>query len=142
MRVISTIISTTIMASQGSSDSRFVKSSVIRGHHVYKAIWTPALREELIVKAEDGNVYDEHTMAVVKEGNVVGHMPRSISRVSWFFLKRGGRILCRVTGKRKLGVALEVPCKYIYIGSTRTVQKLKKIMDNEMSNELSLSCPS
>ena len=93
---ISTIISTTIMASQGSSDSRFVKSSVIRGHHVYKAIWTPALREELIVKA-DGNVHDEHAMAVVKEGNVVGHMPRSISRVSWFFLKRGGPILCCVS---------------------------------------------
>ena len=82
MRIISTIISTTIMASQGSSDSRFVKSSVIRGHHVYKAIWTPALREELIVKVEDGNVHDEHAIALVIEGNVVGHMPRSISRVS------------------------------------------------------------
>ncbi len=70
------------MASQGPPDSRFVKSSVVRGHHVYKAVWTPALREELIVKAEDGNAHDEHAMAVVKEGNVVGHMPRSISRVS------------------------------------------------------------
>ena len=127
------------MASQGPPDSRFVKSSVVRGHHVYKAVWIPALREELIVKAEDGNAHDEHAMAVVKEGNVVGHMPRSISRVSWFFLKRGGRILCRVTGKRKLGVGLEVPCKYIFIGSTRTVQKLKKIVDIEMSNELPLS---
>ena len=38
VRVISTIISTTIMASQGSSDNRFVKSSVIRSHHVNKAI--------------------------------------------------------------------------------------------------------
>ena len=85
------------MASQGSSDSQFVKSSVIRGHRVYKAICTPALQEELIVKAEDGNIHDERAMAVVKEDNVVGHMPRSISRVSCFFLKRGGRILCRVS---------------------------------------------
>ena len=50
-----------------------------------------------IVKAEDGNVHEECTMAVVKEGNVVGHMPCSSSHVSWFFLKRGGRILCRVS---------------------------------------------
>ena len=64
----------------GEPDSRFVKSSVVRGHHVYKAVWTPALREELIVKAEDGNAHDEHAMAVVKEGNVVGHMPRSLHR--------------------------------------------------------------
>ena len=64
----------------GEPDSRFVKSSVVRGHHVYKAVWIPALREELIVKAEDGNAHDEHAMAVVKEGNVVGHMPRSLHR--------------------------------------------------------------
>ena len=64
----------------GEPDSRFVKSSVVRGHHVYKAVWIPALREELIVKAEDGNAHDEHAMAVVKEGNVVSHMPRSLHR--------------------------------------------------------------
>ena len=103
------------MAIQGSSDNRFVKSSVIRGHHVYKAIWTPALPEKLFVKAEDGNVHDELAMAVVKDGNVDGHICPVRSHVSWFFLKHGGPILCCVTVKRKLGVGLEVACKYIYI---------------------------
>ena len=31
-------------------------SSVIRGQHVYKAIWTPYLSEEMVLAAEEGDV--------------------------------------------------------------------------------------
>ena len=38
------------MASQGSRET-YEKASVIRGHHVYKTVWTPFIGEELPLKA-------------------------------------------------------------------------------------------
>ena len=75
-------------ASQDSSVSStrtFEKPCVIRGHHIYKSIWTPVVGGILMLKTEDGNSYDAHAVAVIKDGCVVGHVPRSISNVSWFF---------------------------------------------------------
>ena len=44
---------------------------------------------------------NEHAVAVLKDGEIVDHLPRTISRVSWFFLRRGGCILCRKYRKVK-----------------------------------------
>ena len=38
---------------------------------------------------------------VLKDDEVVDHLPCTISRVSWFFLRRGGRIICRKYRKAK-----------------------------------------
>ena len=59
---------------------------MIRGHHVSKKFWTPYIGEELSLSCEEGNVYDKHAVAVRKaDCVVVGHPPREISRVFWFF---------------------------------------------------------
>ena len=108
----------------------YEKESVVRGHHVYKAIWTPVIGEELEVRTEDDNDHDQHAVAVVKDGVVIGHMPRLAAEVSWFFLKRGGSITCRITGNRKFGVGLEVPCMYVYSSCAKTVKKLSKLLDD------------
>ena len=108
----------------------FTVNSVVRGHHVYKSVWTPFLGEELVLEAEDGNEHDQHAVAVMKDATVVGHMPRYLLPVSWFFIKRGGTITCTITGHRKHGVGLEVPCDYTYKGSRRTIRKLKKVLDS------------
>ena len=55
------------------------------------------ISEELPAQAEDRNNHDEHTVAVTKGDCIVGHVPRTIARVSWLFLRRGGHIICRVT---------------------------------------------
>ena len=57
--------------------SSIEKESVVRGHHVYKAIWTPVIGEELSLRAEDNNEHDNHAVAVLKGRNVIGHVPRS-----------------------------------------------------------------
>ena len=54
------------MASLGSD--YYEKASVIKGHHVYKAVWTPFLGEELLVQPEDHNDHDEHAIAVTRDG--------------------------------------------------------------------------
>ena len=117
------------MASQGYC-AVYEKESVVRGHHIYKAIWTPVIGEELDVQTEDSNHHDQHAVAVVKDGVVIGHMPRLVAEVSWFFLKRGGSITCRITGSKKFGVGLEVPCIYVYSSSAKTVKKLSKLLDH------------
>lgn len=60
----------------------YTLSSVIRGHHVYKDFWMPYIHEELTVGTEEENLYDRHAVAVLKDGEVVGHMPCTISRLS------------------------------------------------------------
>ena len=77
------------MARQCASKS-YQKASIVKGHHIYKVIWTPEIGEELPVNCEYGNEHDEH---VLKDGEIVGHLLRTILRVLWFFLRRGGRII-------------------------------------------------
>ena len=82
------------------------------------------------MEREEGNEHDRYAVAVRKDGRVIGHVPRgSMSKISWFFLRRGGNITCKISGKRKRGHGLEVPCFYIYhCGSSKMVSKLKKLL--------------
>ena len=60
------------------------KDSFITGYHVYKTIWTHFLTETLSVETED-NQYDKYAVAALKAGMIVGHVPQSMSKVSFFF---------------------------------------------------------
>ena len=79
----------------------FCKESVVRGHHVFKRIWTPVVGEVLTVAREAGNTEDRFAVAVTKDDMVVGHVPREFSKLCWHFLRHGGTIACEVTGRRK-----------------------------------------
>ena len=61
------------MASQGSNYESYQKVSVVRGHHIYKVIWTPEVGEDLQLRPEDHNEHDTYAVAVVKGGSIVGH---------------------------------------------------------------------
>ncbi|MCG8623022.1 MAG: hypothetical protein MJE68_13635 [Proteobacteria bacterium] len=103
--------------------------SAVRGHHIYKRIWTPNIGEQLILQAEHGNTVDRFAVAVVKESNVVGHVPMEYSRIFWYFIqKRHSNIVCKITGSRRLsevsGKGLEVPCEYIFTGQQKHIEKL------------------
>lgn len=108
----------------------YERESVVTGHHVYKSIWTPGMNEVLQVQRETTNEHDQYAVAVLKSGTIVGHVPRSISRICWFFLGRGGHIICKITGHRRFGKGLEVPCVYIFRTScTKGFSKLKTLME-------------
>ena len=57
----------------------FKKDSIITGHHVGEATWTPFIKETLSVERGEGNQYNKYAVSVVKVGKIVGHMSRSIS---------------------------------------------------------------
>ena len=72
--------------------------NVIHGHHVYKCIWMPRLGEQLTLAPESDNDHDRRAVAVSKGSTVVGHVPRSLSRIVWCFLRRGGIGRSEVSG--------------------------------------------
>ena len=76
--------------------------SVVRGHHVFKSVWTPSLGEALSVKEEQDNEHDIFAVSVEKAGMIVGHVPHEVSRIFTFFIRHGGTIICE-TGHRRLG---------------------------------------
>ena len=51
---------------------------------------------------EDGNSEDLYTVAILKNGMVVGHVPQEL------FLQHGGTIQCIVTGNRNYGLGLDI----------------------------------
>ena len=57
----------------------FLHESVIRGHHIFKEIWTPRTEEIVQVRQEAGNRRDQNAVALLKaDGTVVGHVPSSL----------------------------------------------------------------
>ena len=67
------------MASQSAAaDDVYVLESVVRGHHVYKCIWTPHVGEQLRLKHEENNENDRRVVAVLKDSIDVGHFSMAL----------------------------------------------------------------
>ena len=88
------------------------------------------------------NVRENYTMikivyavATLMNGTIVGHLPRHISRLCSLFLRRGGRIMCIVTGGKMYSIdlpqgGLEIPCQLIFKGTPKEIQKLKNLLSD------------
>ena len=72
--------------------------SVIRGHHVYKAVWNPEVGEKLECYEDtrkEAKDYDKHSVGIFKlssekgKKTLVGHIPIELSSQRLFF--EGGR---------------------------------------------------
>ena len=121
---------------------------VVRGHHIYKDIWTPVIGEELTCRKEFGNIHDLHAVAIIRGGNVVGHVPCTISMPCSVFIRRGGVIRCVITGHRQYSLDLErggldVPCKFKFESSQNAIdQLLEKIRDAPVDSSVPTSITS
>ena len=94
-----------------SEREHFRLESTVRGHHIHKYTWTLLIGEVLQTATERLNEHDRFAVAIMKDENTVGHIPREISKVAWYFLQHGGEITCEISGRRG-PVFLEVPCTY------------------------------
>ena len=72
----------------------------VNGHHIYKNIWTPTLAEKLATTTEPENPYDKYAVKVLKESEVVGYIPRDLSKYYNSALLPGGTVECVVIGKK------------------------------------------
>ncbi len=91
------------MAEESATANQFVVKCSVRGHHVYKRIWTPRVGESLGTFCEEDNEHDKYAVAVHRDSSatIVGHIPREITRTCHFFLKSKGEITGEVSGKRR-----------------------------------------
>ena len=81
---------------------------VIRGYHVYKAIWTPEIGKILQCKQERGNLEDSYTVSVMKDYTIVGHVPHEKSHVMWYFIKHNLVVTCQVTNQQNMVKGLHI----------------------------------
>ena len=85
----------------------------------------------LLLKVESTNPYDDFAVSVVKDGALVGHVPKYVIRVICFFLKRVGSVeFCKVTSSRVnrgVGLGLEIPCTYKFYGRQDYLYRLQKL---------------
>ena len=75
-----------------------VKCSV-RGHQVYKRIWSSCVGEQFESFCKEDNEHDKYGMAVHLKNSltVVGHIPREITCTCHFFIKNKGEITGEVS---------------------------------------------
>ena len=85
---------------------------------------SPLIGELLTCQTEFGNPSDPYAVVVMYNNTsiVIGHVPRHISTVCHFFLRRNGNIICQVTGKRSYSSdlvqgRLEIPCTFTFSGT-------------------------
>ena len=121
-------------------EQTFFLEAMVRGYHVYQAIWEAALLEELPCQREVGNRHDPFAVAVVKANITVGHVPRKISSVCSIFLRRGGSITCQVTGGRRFSEdlsqgGLEIPCVLKFCGGVKETSKAEKLLKSSLDLE-------
>ena len=112
--------------------SEFIIDSAIRGFHVYMSLWMPGISEELSTVWETSNTHDRFAVAIRKGTLTIGHVSAEISKVCWFFLRRGGTIKCRVSTDRHRRSSLEqggleVAYELIFVADDqKLLKKLKK----------------
>ena len=86
----------------------FESESCVRGYHIYQELWEAAVGEDLECQRESGNTADAYAVSVLREGTIIGHLPRKISRVCTLFIRRGSRAIFHFdirtidTGSRRL----------------------------------------
>ena len=85
------------------------------------------VRNSWLVRSHAGNAHGKYAVGVMKGGIVVGHVPKEFSKIFWHFLTHGGTAICEVTGRRKKGKGLEVPCCYTFSGSSKQILRIKEI---------------
>ena len=74
----------------------------LRGYHVYRTVWSPLLNERLNTIHESSNNYDRYAVAATKDVSghsssvIVGHLPKEISRVTWYIMQYGATVTVRV----------------------------------------------
>ena len=117
---------------------RVMFQRIIRGHHVYKSIWSPYAGETLMAYSEDrpeALEYDKFAVGInkIKEKEkdmeerkeLVGHFPVELSSLIYHFLNASSenRMTVEVTGKRKREVGLVVPAKFYSLTKDKTTAK-------------------
>ena len=87
----------------------------------------------LFARRENDNDYDRFSVAIVKEQEVVGHVPRRISNIIFFLgYDENNIVSCEITGQhinRRAGLGIEVPCVYRFRGHGTHITQSQEFLE-------------
>lgn len=119
--------------------------SWIRGYHAYKDSWEVEIGEDRELQHEPKNLQDKNAIAVIRDEEVVGHMPwalasskQGIGIVRHFLTKPESKGTVKAEGKavnRGGEYGTEVLCVYRFTGQQKYVGMLRNLLD--LQNNLS-----
>ena len=86
-----------------SGKQQFEITCASRGFHVYRELWKPKFGQNLQVKQEIGNLHNPFAIFLgakipgkLTDFDIVGHIPREISRFCHYLVNYGGKIEAQV----------------------------------------------
>ena len=85
-------------------ENEFNVRCCIRGYHIYQTQWNAEIGARLTTALETRPgplVEDKYVFAVIDNEKTVGHVPKFLTKLTFFFLKIGGKLHITVTGPRK-----------------------------------------
>ena len=115
----------------------FETNSTVMGSHEYQSKWDPLIDEILEARMEPANEIDKYAVAVYKDEEIVGHLPKGrtgkFAKMIFYFLKSETLCSCRVkvTGKRiNLGdnKGMRIPCLLQFSGPNVNIDILEKLL--------------
>ena len=95
----------------------------IRGYHIYNwTQWTTEIGSILTSEPEKrpgALVEDKYAIAIISNNQTVGHVPKFLSKLTFFFLKHGTTLTVKVTRERRYSFDLpqggmEIPAEFSY----------------------------
>ena len=120
-----------------SNHSReFSAACCIRGYHIYSwTQWTAEIRSILTSEPEKrpgALIEDKYAIAIISNNQTIGHVPKLLSKLTFFFLKHGATLTVKVTGNTN-GVYLQIRKEGTYwpneredIGGEKEIWREKK----------------
>ena len=93
-----------------------------RGHHVYQKESEAEIGSKLTAQYETrpgALVQDKYAIALKQKDVIVGHIPKFLSKITYFNLKHGGHLLVEIIRKRQYSKDLpqggmELPALYVF----------------------------
>ena len=93
----------------------------------------------MILQKEPTNVKDRLAVSVQKEGQVVGHVPRNLAPLLFYFLDRdvnkGFAEVTAVPLNRGAGMGIEVPVIFRLYGPELYVKRLKDMIKRDLDTD-------
>ena len=85
-------------------EKEFTVERCVRGHHVYKSKWEAKVDSELKACHETrlgALTEDKYAMALKHKDVTVGHVPKFLSKITYFYLKHGRNLQVKIIGKKQ-----------------------------------------
>ena len=120
-----------------SNMEKFTFDSAVWGYHVYEVVWKPTIGKKLQADQELHNEADKFSVKVVKNKEIVGHLPCEYSRTLWYFIPCGKNICVEVTGHRRhckqLCGGMEIPCRWLFSCLSKVrINRLKELLESKI----------